>query len=655
MTEQKYPYLFTPIKIGALTFRNRIAASPIGYESHRLSDYTAGDFYGNKARGGAAAVTIGQTTVDSEHGLAMDGFLPLDDPSCIRTLAVIADSIKKHGAIASLELIHPGRYAIASFERGNDIYSSVGGEVHGTMVAANAVGVVAKTATDEDIFRIVDKFALSAFHAMMAGFDMVTVHAAHGMFISQFMSPIENTRTDKWGGSLENRMRVAVEICKAIQEKCGPQFPIEFRMSGDESYPDGYSIKEGVEIAEYIQDYVDLIHVSTGMHEHPMGFTAMCPSMFQDEQCNLRFAAEIKKHVRIPVAAVGMFNDPADMEKAVADGCADIIELGRALMADPDLPRKARAGKSENIRKCLRCYTCYSSLATKSFYKCAVNPEIGREYESKYAYPKVERKKVLIAGGGIAGMQAALTASARGHEVILCEKNARLGGILLSEEKVEFKHRMVEYLAYQADHVMADKNIQVRLNTPATKPLAQELQPDVIISALGSKAVEPVFIKGYNGENIIQAEEVYKDISLAKDNVVVLGGGLVGIELAIYLAQHGRQVSVIEMLPAPNFGDNVVHAGALMGTVMQCGIHLALGTRALEVTETGIIGADTSGSKLFEADTVISALGLKPLTEEVDELRFCAPEFYEIGISNSITTIAKATCEGHYAALNIGR
>lgn len=202
---------------------------------------------------------------------------------------------------------------------------------------------------------------------------------------------------------------------------------------------------------------------------------------------------------------------------------------------------------------------------------------------------------------------------------------------------------------------MADKNIQVYLNTPATKPLAQELQPDVIISALGSKAVEPVFIKGYNGENIIQAEEVYKDISLAKDNVVVLGGGLVGIELAIYLAQHGRQVSVIEMLPAPNFGDNVVHAGALMGTVMQCGIHLALGTRALEVTETGIIGADTSGSKLFEADTVISALGLKPLTEEVEELRFCAPEFYEIGTSNSVTTIAKATCEAYYAALNIGR
>ena len=655
MQEQKYPHLFTPIRIGALTFRNRIAASPIGYDARRVSDHTAGDFYGNKARGGAAAVTIGQTTVDSEHGLAMYGFLPLDDPNSIPTLAVLTDSIKNHGAVASLELIHPGRYSIYSFEQGNDIYSSVGGEVHGTMVAANAKGVVAKAATDEDIYRIVDKFALSAFNAMMAGFDMVTIHAAHGMFISQFMSPIENTRTDKWGGSLENRMRVAVEICKAIRQKCGPFFPIEFRMSGDESYPGGYTIKEGVEIASYIQDYIDLIHVSTGMHEHPMGFMAMCPSMFQPEQCNLKFAAEIKKHVHIPVAAVGMFNDPADMEKAIADGCADIIELGRALMADPDLPRKARAGKSEEIRKCLRCYTCYSSLATKSFFKCAVNPEIGREFESKHAYFPVERKKVLVAGGGVAGMQAALTASARGHEVILCEKSDRLGGVILSEEKVEFKYRMTEYLRYQAAKVMADKNIEVRLNTPVTKALAEEIQPDAIISALGAKAIEPAFIKGYDGKNIIPAEDVYKNIDLAKENAVILGGGLVGIELAIYLGMHGRKVTVVEMMPMPNLGDNIIHAGALAGVVQQLGIRLALGTRALEVNEAGVVGQNAEGTQTFEADTVINAMGMRPLTEEADEIRFCAPEFYEVGNKGAIITIAKATCEGHYAALNLGR
>lgn len=655
MTAQKYPNLFTPIQIGGVTFRNRIAASPVGYNSHKMNDHTVGDFYGFKARGGASAVTVGQTTVDSEHGIAMDGFLPLDTPDCITTLAVLADSIKKYGAFANLELIHPGRYAIQSFYQGNDIYSSVGGEVHGSMVAMNAVGVVAKAATDEDIYRIVDKFATAAFNAMMAGFDMVTIHAAHGMFISQFMSPVENTRTDKWGGSLENRMRVAVEVCKAIRAKCGPRFPIEFRMSGDESYPGGYTIQDGVEIAKYIQDYVDMIHVSTGIHEHPMGFTAMCPSMFQPEQCNLKFAAEIKKNVRIPVAAVGMFNDPADMEKAIADGCVDVIELGRALMADPDLPRKSRAGKPEEIRKCLRCYTCYSSLAGRSFYKCAINPEIGREYESKYGYPPVARKKVLVAGGGIAGMQAALTASSRGHEVILCEKSDRLGGVLLSEEKVEFKRRMMEYLDYQANKVMSDKNIQVLLNTPVTKELAEKMEPDAIISAMGAKAIEPVFIKGYNGENIVLAEDVYQNIDLAKNKVVILGGGLVGIELAIYLAQHGRQVTVLEMMPMPNFGDNMIHGGALMGAVMQGGIQMALGTRALEVTENGIIGQDAEGIKTFEADTVISALGMKPLTKETDEIRFCAPEFYEVGNSCGIGTIAKATCEGHYAALNIGR
>lgn len=655
MYQVKYPKLFTPIQIRGVTFRNRIASAPIGYDAHRIGDHNAGDFYGSKARGGAAAVTIGETTVDSEHGLPIDSFLALDRPECIAKLALAADAIKKHGAIASLELIHPGRYAIQSFEQGNDIYSAVGGEVHGSLFAANAVGVVAKAATDEEIQNIIDKFAVSAFHGMTAGFNMVTIHAAHGMLISQFMSPVENTRTDKWGGSLENRMRIAIEICKAIKAKCGPSFPIEFRMSGDESYPEGYSIKDGVEIAKIIQNYVDLIHVSTGIHEHPMGFMAMCPSMFHPEQCNLKYAAEIKKNVHIPVAAVGMFNDPDEMEKAIADGQADVIELGRALIADPDLPRKARANKTEDIRKCLRCYTCYSCLATNSLFKCAINPEVGREFESKHTFAQGARKNVLIVGGGIAGMQAALTAADQGHRVLLCEKSDRLGGAILCEEHVAFKHRIAEYLSYQAKHVLNHKNIEVRFHTTVDRAFAEKIAPDAIIAALGSKEIEPTFIKGYDGSNIIPPEEVYKDINKAAENIVIIGGGLVGVELAIYLAQNNRSVTVIEMNPTPNFGSNIVHAAALMGNVAQLGIRMVLGTQVVEVSANGVIGAQGKEQVLFEADTVIHALGRRALIEENAALRFCAPEFYEIGDGNGIGTIAKATCEGHYAALNIGR
>lgn len=657
MYETKFPTLLSPIRVGNVTFRNRIAASPIGTHEKRIETMTGSEFYAHKARGGASAVTIGETTVDREHGQPLPGFIPLDTPDCVPKLALLADSIKKHGALACVELMHTGQYSSYSFLQGNRVFGPVGGKVEGMLFSGPgmAAGMVADAATEEDIQHAIDMFANAAFNVMTAGFDMVSVYGCHGMLLSTFMSPIQNTRTDKWGGSLENRMRFAVEVCKAIRAKCGPGLAIEFRMSGDEAYPGGYTIEDGIEMAKVIQDYVDMIHVSTGIHENPSGFIAMCPSMFYDEMCNLKYAEAIKKNVRIPVAAVGMFNDPYEMEKVLAEGKVDIIELGRALIADPDLPKKVMAGKPEEIRKCLRCYTCYSSSAMTNQFSCAVNPEIGREYESKHEFTKVEPKKVLIAGGGIGGMQAALTAAKLGHKVILCEKADKLGGVLLCEEKVEFKYRMSEYLEYQANHVLSNPNIEVRLNTKVTKELAQEISPDAIISAMGSKSIVPSFIKGYDGKNIINAEDIYKNIDKAGNNVVILGGGLVGIELAIYLRKHGKNPTIIEMQPAPNFGGNIIHGAALTEQVMINDIKMALSTRAISVSEKGVTGMDAEGEKFFEADTVVNALGMRPCAEDVNEIRFCAPEFYAIGFSRNATTIAQATCEGHYAALNIGR
>jgi 2,4-dienoyl-CoA reductase-like NADH-dependent reductase (Old Yellow Enzyme family)/thioredoxin reductase len=658
MFTMKYRHLFSPILIGKTLARNRIFAAPTGWVANDACyqpPMEAVDYYEMKARGGAAVVTVGEATLDSEHGRCAPFELALDNPRAVMSMSVIADAIKKHGAIASCELMHPGWIATSSLFEGHVLYSSVDTEIHGGTVGATVSGLRARAMPEEIIEETIEKFANAALTVKKAGFDMVLVHAGHGWLISQFLSPKFNTRADRWGGSLENRMRLPIAICDRIKAKCGEDFPIEFRMSGDECFPGGYSIEEGIEIAKAIDNHVDIIHVSAGFHEDESAFYDMCPSMFQNDECNLEYAAEIKKHVKTPVATVGAFNDPEKMEEAIATGKADIVEMARAIIADPDLPNKARAGRAEDIKQCLRCFTCFSNIINKMLYTCAINPMIGRENENKYASPAVAPKKVLIAGGGIAGMQAALTAAESGHQVILCEKMGRLGGVLRCESQVAFKHKLKLYLDLQARKVSQNPSIEVRLNTPVTKELAEAIAPDAIIAAMGARPIIPTFIKGDDCKNVVGAEDVYYDISKAGKKVVVVGGGLVGSELAIHLKTNGREVAIIEMMPQLTFGDNFLHGRAIQGQIAKLGIKLALATKAVEITDEGVLGENAEGQIQFKADTIIHAIGQKPLREEVDAIRFCAPEFYEIGDCIIPANISQATKTAYYAARNLGR
>jgi NADPH-dependent 2,4-dienoyl-CoA reductase/sulfur reductase-like enzyme len=479
----------------------------------------------------------------------------------------------------------------------------------------------------------------------------VTIHGGHGWLISQFMSSKVNCRSDKWGGSLENRMRFPIAVADAVRRKVGSGFPIEIRISGSEVTANGYDLDEGIAIAKLLDGHVDLIHVSAGHHEDPEVFTVTHPSIFSEDSCNLQFAAAIKQHVRTPVASVGAHCNPELLEEIIASGQADVIEMARALMADPDLPKKARMGRLEDIRPCLRCLTCFSNLVNNSQIYCAVNPTIGRELEHKYTPPALEKKKVLVVGGGIGGMQAALTTAQRGHTVILCEKNDRLGGVLICEENVPFKKKIKDYLAYLIRQVERAP-IDVRLNTPVTAEVARELTPDVIIAALGARAVIPP-IPGIAGENTISAEEAYRRPDAIGDRVIVLGGGLVGVELALFLADKGRDVTIVEMLPELNHGGNFLHQFALDVELKKKRVKLALSTAAVKITEEGIIGENAEGQIFFPADTVIFAIGQSPLRDEVDALRFCAPEFYAIGDCVIAKNILQATSMADAVARNI--
>ncbi|HIR84797.1 MAG TPA: FAD-dependent oxidoreductase [Candidatus Galloscillospira excrementavium] len=660
MDRCKYPHLFTPIILGGTYFRNRIFASPQG-PTYAHSDFgerkdsklneEAMAFFARRAQGGVASLCVGDATIDSIKSRANGFHLALDDHSFANTayLTRFTDTITRHGAIASVEICHYGSSSRRSWEAGETIYGPVACDTVNLGMTIHA-----EEMPEEMIEKVIQQYADAAVYAKQCGFGMVTIHGGHGWLFTQFLSE-SNNRKDKWGGSFENRMRFPVAVCDAVKKAVGPNFPVEIRITGSECYEKGFDIDYGVATAKMLDGHVDLIHVSAGSHEVQAGFTVMHPSMFKDDGCNVRFAAEIKKHVKTPVATVGSLSDPEMMEEIIASGKADVVEMARSLMADPDLPIKAHAGRREEIRQCLRCTSCFSDQMMRGRCTCAINPEINNELDYRFQPKPVKSCKVLVAGGGIGGMEAAIECAKLGHQVVLCEKTGRLGGVLRCEEKVPFKRHLEEYLDYQARQIAKYPNIEVRLNTAVTPEYAAAENADAIISALGARPAVPP-IPGLSGGNVISAEELYQHPERAGERVVILGGGLVGSELAVFLSmQGGHTCTVVEMAPVPNDGGNVIQGWALQGEFEKYGVTLSLSTKAKEVRDDGVVCEREGEEVFFPADTVVTALGMKPLREESDALSGCAPEFYAIGDCVAPRTIKQATAMAYQTARNIGR
>ena len=638
----KYPHIFEPIELAGTIFRNRIFAAPTGWINNNRDGTLppkAAAYFARKARGGAAAVTMGECHVDTGYPDRASSQIRLDDPFSAKALGFCAAEIKRYGAVPSVELQHAGMYANRTVkgEAGRGLaYGPVDYDLDGKIV----LGM-----DEERIERTIAKFAAGAAFAKQCGFGMVTLHAGHGWLLSQFLSPSLNTRKDKWGGpDIENRARIVVAILDAIRKAVGPRFPIEVRISGSECYSGGYNIEEGIQIAKQIDGHCDLIHVSAGSHEVDEVFTVTHPSMFLPDGCNAIYAEAIKQHVSTPVATVGAHGNPEIMEELLASGKVDVIEIARGLIADPDLPWKLRAGEDEEVRKCMRCLACFSGLLHTGLFHCAINPEIGREEEYAVPVPVKKQKTVLVAGGGVGGMQAALTAAERGHKVILCEKKDELGGALRCERNVPFKAKLDAYLNQQAER-LARAGVEIRLNTEVTPALAESLKPDVLIAAPGARPVKPK-IPGIDGPNVFSAEHVYVHPEDCGDKAVILGAGLVGIELAIYLSMLGKKVELVEMMPQMNDGGNFQHMRGLKVEIAKYKIGVNLSTRAEEITPEGVVG----NGKLFKADTVIYAVGQQPQRKAATDLYQCAPEFYMLGDCITPSNIMNATAEADTVA-----
>ncbi|HBF0842705.1 FAD-dependent oxidoreductase [Clostridioides difficile] len=648
--ERKYQNLCKPIKIGNVTFKNRMFSAPMG-GTDITADCTIGSkstaFYELRAKGGAGAVTISECMVHPETDGSHAYHLDLKIVDSLASFTYTADAIRRHGAIPSVELSHSGQYSGTYLV---DKDKKRGLSQWGVSPSVRPDGLEIKELTEEIIAEIVESYGNVAALAKRAGFEMIMIHGGHGWLINQFLSPYFNKRTDKYGGSLENRVRFAKEVLDSVRKAVGPGFPIEFRMSGSELFEGGYDLDYGIEIAKLLESRVDLLHVSAGTYQR--GFAVTHPSMFLEHGCNVYLAEEIKKHVNIPVATIGALNDPEMMEEIIASGKADVIYMARALLADHELPRKVMSNQDEKIVKCLRCFTCMAERATTSTRRCTVNPLIGRELDGTEVVPVLKSKKVLIAGGGPGGLQAAITAVKRGHKVILCEKTNELGGILKGEQALPFKYEMYE-LGNTFGKIAKDLGVEVRLNTTVTKEYVDNENVDALIIAVGSEPlVQP--IEGLNGENVVIVNDYYLEKEKVTDEVVVLGGGLAGCEAAIHLAQEGKTVHLVEMRAELAPDANIRHRPILLEEIERQGIYVYTEHKGLSVTTEGVVCMNKSGNKInIPGTSVICALGQKPRREVVDTLLDCAPYVAQIGDCVRASTITNAVYQGHHAALDI--
>jgi 2,4-dienoyl-CoA reductase-like NADH-dependent reductase (Old Yellow Enzyme family)/thioredoxin reductase len=657
--------IFQPIQIGSLRIKNRIAMAPMGSryanEEGEVTDRMV-EYYSTRARG-----EVGLVTVESTYIKYYPGRLQISDDKFIPGLKRLSEGIHNGGAKAAIQI---------QTRKGRDDLID---PVCASPIPHPKSGKVPRELSVTEISKIITDYGKGAKRAKQSGFDAIMIHGASGYLICEFLSPLANKRKDEYGGSLENRAKLATDIVASTRFNVGPDFPVIFRMCADEHVIGGISLSDAVPFAKLLEDAgVDLIDVTSGSMVHTYEWV-MLPYGFP-EKTNVKLADKIKKAVKIPVMVCGRLKDPATAETVIKEGKADLISIGRALFADPEWAHKVKTGNIDDIRPCISCVHCHiPDLSNKLGVSCAVNAVSGREVNyNKLTSTKVQ-KKILIAGGGPAGLEAARVAALRGHKVILCEKSSKIGGLMLlgavhNEEITNF----VEWMQYQLEKLPVEIYFQTEIN----HDLVAEIKPDVLILAIGGAFIVPN-IPGIDNDNVFSAQDllnimhgyqIKQDILKRafapiarhlitaqnvkrilgsnypiKKNVTVIGGQFPGCSLSLLLANKGKNVTILE---ESNQYGKLVPPNIMIGldkNIAAGRVRIITEAKLEEIHANGLIYKNKDGARiLHETDSIILALELSKSENKIaDELEGNIKEIYTIGDAKSFGRISNAILEGY--------
>ncbi len=656
---QDYGYLGKPLQIGRLTIKNRFCMAPIGGGQHHLPG------------GGLKDETI-QYLVERAKG----GF------GLIFTGAIAADgTVDPYTGVGPTILQNPDAFKMTATELneragayGTKIFAQITmglGRNYPNLPAPSSVhvfrhpGEVSPELTRDQIKSKIEFVVKASKIAKESGFSGVEVHSIHwGYLLDQFALSMTNHRTDEYGGSLENRLRAAREILEGIKQECGSDFPVSMRLglktfvkgfeqaslTGEEEI--GRTLEEGIAIAKLLESYgYDCLNVDTGIYD---SFYYACPPMYMPKGYLVELAAKAKEAVNIPILAGGRMNEAYIAEKAIRDGKIDAVVLGRAALADPEYPNKVLTGHTEKIRPCIACNQgCITRLQQGKQPTCAVNPSAMREV--RYALrPCVQPKKVVVVGGGVAGMEAARTAAMRGHKVSLYEKNESLGGNLIPGGSHSFKKEVRELNAWYQNELKA-LPVEVHTGENVTAGQLRNMDADVIILAAGSVPVMPK-VPGIDDKKVIGCIEAFAHPEKVGQKVMVIGGGLVGCEMALEYAQDGKEVTVVEALPkilAAGIPSPIPN-GQMIPDLFEHHHVAVLENHRLSAVEHGRVILESDGQKkAFDADSVVIAVGFRPVPSMAQELQGCGAAVYEIGDGQKVSTILHAVWDGYEVGNNI--